>query len=207
VVRGRPDGGVGYTFPAIVLCDRPDAIAVFQPSKTICKRRSGPRGGPRGRILLDWDGRYEDVVVDPASVHAHRPGDGFWVIRRWDGRRYAGWYVNLSSAWRRTEIGFDMNDHVLDVGVADDLSHWWWKDEDELAWVVERARYARSGGTIRKHGRDAVERMRQRAFPFQEDWSDLAPEPTWPRPLVPPDWDHVDLGATTSPCRWSNAPY
>jgi Protein of unknown function (DUF402) len=200
VVRGRPDGAVGYTFPGIVLLDLPNAIALFQPPRTICKRRSGPRGGPRGRILLDWDGRYEDIVVEPSSVHAHRPGDGFWVIRRWDGKRYVGWYVNLSSPWRRTALGFDMNDHVLDLGVADDLSDWWWKDEDELEWAVGSGRYsAKEADAIRRHAREAVARMRERAFPFHEDWTDLCPQPTRARPVVPPGWDQVDLGAMTLP--------
>jgi hypothetical protein len=62
VVRSRPSGGGGYTFPAIVVCDSAEAIALFQPAGTVCKRRRGPRGGPTGRNLLSWDGSYENVV-------------------------------------------------------------------------------------------------------------------------------------------------
>jgi predicted RNA-binding protein associated with RNAse of E/G family len=53
-----------------------------------------------------------------------------------------GWYVNLEATWRRTTIGFDTQDLVLDVTVADDLSSWAWKDEDELAWSVSVGKYS-----------------------------------------------------------------
>jgi hypothetical protein len=69
VLRSRPQGTVGYTFPAIVVRDSPELIVLFQPSGTTCKRRHGSRG-PKGRNMLVWDGSYVDVVFDQATMHA-----------------------------------------------------------------------------------------------------------------------------------------
>jgi Protein of unknown function (DUF402) len=190
VVRSRPDGDVGYTFPAIVVKDAPELIALFQSAGTVCKQRGGERGGPRGRNLVSWDGTHNDVVFHGAAIHVHVPGDEFWVIRTWDGTGYVGWYINLASPWRRTQLGFDTDDRTLDIDVADDRSRWSWKDEDELAWRVEQGRLsAREADAIRRHGEDAVTRMYARTLPFVDDWSSLEPDPQWPLPVLPAGWD------------------
>ena len=48
------------------------------------------------------------------------------------------WYINLQDPIRRTEIGFDTMDHMLDVVISPDMDSWEWKDEDELA-AAEKA--------------------------------------------------------------------
>jgi hypothetical protein len=193
VVRGRPEGKVGYTFPAIVVRDAPDLTVLFQPTGTTCKRVGGPRGGPKGRLLLSRDGTFVDVVFDGQTVHAHVPGDAFWVIRDWNGARYEGWYINLSAPWVRTPIGFDEEDHKLDIEVADDLSTWHWKDEDDLSWMIQRGVYSsEKGAAIRAAGMAAVARMEKRQPPFQEDWTDLEPDSSWTVPILPKGWDIIE---------------
>ena len=151
-VRSRPIGKVGYTFPAIVVRDSPDLIALFQPAGTTCKRRTGERGGPKGRNMVAWDGSYEDVIPEISTIHVWVPGDAYWVIRHWNGDAFDGWYINLADPWQRTAIGFDTLDHLLDVVVAPDRASWRWKDEDELAWAVQRAQYApEQAKEIREH--------------------------------------------------------
>jgi uncharacterized protein DUF402 len=142
VIRSCPGGEIGYCFPAIVLRDTPAIVALFQPAGTVCKTRGGPRGGPGGRHLLEWDGTHRDVEFTRSTVHVHVPGDSFWVIREWDGDACVGWYINLSAPWVRTQVGFDTEDHTLDIEVADDMSAWWWKDEDGLARMIEHQPYS-----------------------------------------------------------------
>lgn len=155
VVRSRPDGVVAYCFPATVVADDGSRTALFQPGGTMCKRRGGVRGGPRGRTIVEWDGRYRDVATTRNTVHLHVAGDPFWVIRGWGAAGVTGWYINLAAPWTRFALGFDTEDHVLDVVVTDDRSSWHWKDQDELAWKVEHGTYSaieptRSGGTARR---------------------------------------------------------
>jgi hypothetical protein len=193
-VRSRPGGDVGYSFPAIVLGDTSDAVALFQPAGTVCKRRCGPRGGPTGRGLLTWGGSYEDVVFERSTIHLHVCGDPFWVIRAWNGIEYVGWYINLAAPWRRTAIGFDTVDQILDIVVADDLSGWRWKDEAELRWAIERGKLsAEEAGAVRKAGYEAITRMNSGTAPFIADWSGMVPDPRWPIPILPAGWDRADV--------------
>jgi predicted RNA-binding protein associated with RNAse of E/G family len=193
-VRSRPQGNVGYTFPATVVRDTLEWVVLFQPSGTTCKRRQGSRGGPNGRNLLVSDSSYVDVVSDRATFHAWVPDDHYWVIRRWTGSGFEGWYINLAAPWHRTAIGFDTLDQILDVEVADDLSSWRWKDEDELAWAVQTGRCTRrEAEDIRRHGEEAVARMTTRSMPFHEAWPDLEPDPGWSVPSLPTGWERVDV--------------
>ena len=55
------------------------------------------------------------------------------------------WYVNLEEPLKRTAIGFDYLDQLLDIEIAVDLSSWKWKDEDELEAAVVRGVMTRGG--------------------------------------------------------------
>src|SRR5260370_26527230 len=92
-------------------------------------------------------GKHEDrVFAGPPMLSLHVWGTSHSLLRSWNFERdqAEGWYVNLEAPWRRTSIGFDSEDHVLDITVADDLSSWSWKDEDELEWSVEAGKYTRT---------------------------------------------------------------
>jgi hypothetical protein len=194
VWRSRPQGQIGYVMPLTVVVDTAEVTVLFQLPGSICKRRAGARGGPRGRNLLPeaWDGRHEDVVWSGTpNLRLHIWGTAHAIIRSWDFARDCaeGWYVNLEAPWRRTPIGFDTEDLVLDVTVAADLSSWAWKDEDELAWSVEIGKYtAAEADTIRAEGRRVIAAVETRAWPFAQDWSSWRPDPNWPVPVLPENW-------------------
>ncbi len=189
-VRSRPGGDVGYCFPAIVVDDEPSRTVLFQPAGSVCKQRTGSRGGPKGRNLLEWDGSYRDVGFPHTTVHVQMAGDPFWVIRRWENGSIVGWYINLATPWIRSAPGFDTEDHVLDVVVADDRSSWSWKDEDELAWMVERGSYSQErAAEIWRNGEAAIDRLERREPPFDDaTWSGLVIDPAGPVPLLPEGW-------------------
>jgi hypothetical protein len=74
--------------------------------------------------------------------------------------------VNLAAPCRRTAIGFDTVDHILDIEVNDDLSDWSWKNENELAWAVERGLcLAAEAEATRRNRNDVITRMEARPFP------------------------------------------
>jgi hypothetical protein len=191
VVRSRPGGVSGYCFPATVVADDASMTVLFQPVGTVCKRRGGTRGGPDGRYLLEWDGTHRDAPAKRTTVHMYRAGDPFWVIRGWDAGRLTDWYINLASPWTRFPLGFDTEDHVLDVVVADDRSSWEWKDADDLAWMVERGAYTEDqSAQIRRNGEAAIDRLERREAPFDDDsWSSVRIDPAWPVPFMPDGWE------------------
>ncbi|HEU5087663.1 MAG TPA: DUF402 domain-containing protein [Roseiflexaceae bacterium] len=199
VWRSRPYGQIGYVMPATVVVDTPECTILFQAPGSICKRRRGTRGGPRNRSmrLEDWDGTHEDRVWEGSpNLRLYTWGTAHAVIRTWhpEMQQPHGWYVNLEAAWRRTTIGFDTQDLVLDVTVADDLSSWAWKDEDELAWSVSAGKYSpHEAEQIRAEGLRVMQALQARAWPFDQDWSQWRPDPNWPIPALPDNWADPSL--------------
>jgi hypothetical protein len=193
VWRSRPGGATGYVVPCVVVADTARVTVLFQPAGVVCKRRSGKRGGPQGRSIIEWDGTYADEVwPGPPSLRLYAWGSSFSVIRAWNFERDCaeGWYVNLESPWQRTAIGFDSEDLILDVTATDDLSSWAWKDVDELDWAVEAGKVMAAEAELRRAiGREAIELLENRQWPFVDDWSAWRPHAQWPIPSVPPGWD------------------
>ncbi|WP_043664352.1 DUF402 domain-containing protein [Streptomyces xylophagus] len=105
-------------------------------------------------------------------------------------RRLTHWYVNFQHPMRRTPIGFDTFDLLLDLVVAPDLSRWDWKDEDEYA-------HGRRLGVVSEADHRAVERAREEAvalieagvgpFATEQGLSDWRHDPHRPAPQLPTD--------------------
>lgn len=195
VWRSLPEGNVGYVLPATIVCDDGDVIGLFQHTGSVCKKRTGKRGGPGGRNMLPngWDGGYSDREwTGRSNLHLHKMGSGHTVIRSWDQdqQSYEGWYVNLEADWSRTPIGFDTLDLILDVIVGDDLSSWSLKDEDELHWAEDKGIMSADEAALARTEAEMVgEAIESRTWPFFEDWSEWKPAPDWPVPQVPNYWD------------------
>ncbi|MBA3585861.1 MAG: DUF402 domain-containing protein [Gemmatimonadetes bacterium] len=190
--RTGRDGKVWSAHPMNVVRDGEALVALcIRPGVTIM-RRSGLRGGPRGRNLILWDGGHE-----PREWHTNRalilnrPGDAHSVHLYWNGRdEFIGWYVNLEAPWRRHALGFDSEDHDLDVLIAPDLSGWRWKDEDELAFAIANGRFTEDDAQrFHAEGLRAIDRVLRREPPLDEPWERWRSDPSWPLPALPPGWD------------------
>jgi predicted RNA-binding protein associated with RNAse of E/G family len=127
------------SWPFTVVEDREDLIALYIPKGALYKRfrrLSIAEARERGySVALDDEVWRRDVLrlMYPGAHHS------IWVFweREGDERRHTAYYVNMEEPFRRTSIGFDTNDHMLDIMVTPDLE-WRWKDEDELAERVEQ---------------------------------------------------------------------
>lgn len=181
---------LGFT----VVVDDPDLIALFIAPGWPTMRRTGVfGGGPRGRMLVKPDGGHAPSPwVENEVLMLYHPGDAYSVSLYWRAADHAfrAWYVNLEEPWERTPIGFDSRDNLLDIVVAPDLSTWTWKDEDELAWAVERGRHtAQEAVAFRREGERALELLCRRAWPFDRDWQSWIAEPAWSAPELPRGWN------------------
>lgn len=191
--RSVPDGAVSYVYAGnLVACDE-QVIAIFQPVGAPTRKRTGRRGGPRNSMVPGgWDGGHDEGTwAGPANVRLHVRGLPIAVIRRWDADAgdFRGWYVNLEMPWRRSAVGFDSRDLVLDVTATDDLSGHAFKDDDELTWLTEQGGITTAGAAwIREQGRLASLRVARREFPFDADWSRFTPDPGWAAPGMPARW-------------------
>ena len=70
------------------------------------------------------------MLVLPGAAHA--------VYVMWEAgqTKLKCWYIDLQEPLRRTAIGFDTNDHLLDIVISADRSVWRMKDEDEFEEAV-----------------------------------------------------------------------
>jgi hypothetical protein len=187
---------VQTVWPWTVVHDEPDRIVLYLPVGTVGKQRTGERGGPRGRLMVRWDGGHRDVTWHTCNVvRLYREGDDFsiWIARD-DATGTVAWrYINLEAPWRRTAIGFDSKDHWLDLWSEPDSDDWHWKDEDELAWLVEQSlvddAYAAS---VRASGERAVARIRSGDTLLHPSWSTWRPDGSWQIPLTPMSWKDLE---------------
>jgi uncharacterized protein len=155
--------------------------------------------GTPGKITgRDADGRYLDRwgngdlhdhvwqwrgVLRLARLHDAHSLDLYWSA---DAGTFEGWYVNLQQPLVEDDLGFRTRDNVLDLWVESN-GRWSWKDEDELAEAVER-------GLLTPAEAEAARAEGERVlaeWPFPTGWEEWRPDPSWPIPELPKEWDRL----------------
>lgn len=179
----------------LVAACRPGAAALG-PTDWLAFQHSGDPADRERAVASLADGawqlgpwRWRDTVLliwrQPAlyfSVNAfYRPDDDHGLLR---------WYVNFERPARRTALGFDTFDLLVDLVVTPDLSAHAWKDEDEYA-------QGRRLGVVDDADHHGVQAAREqvlamiadRSGPFAAapDWSAWRSAPDWPATELPPD--------------------
>lgn len=190
VLRELWRGEVFAARPAIVVQDDPEQLALVVPPRVRC----GVPVDERGVELRVPDRPWHVEVRErgPTDVLSFAwPETPFAILRWYTPDGVHAWYVNLQQPLRRTSIGFDTTDHALDAIVAVDGT-WTWKDEDELAEAVANGLFTPADAErFRADGERAVERILRRDPPFDRDWTGWRPDPSWPEPALPADWDRA----------------
>ena len=164
-----------------------------------CRHTPPDRTDPptRRERVIENLARRDWVLVDHEWDMDHlwllRPGDWHALWVSWVGGDHVGWYVNLQRPLRRTALGFEAMDMMLDVVVEPDLT-WRWKDEDEFADLLDRGLIDRAtSDRVRREGEAVVDLVERRAAPFSEPWPGVAPRPGLAAPELPAGWDVVPL--------------
>lgn len=195
VWRSVAEGVVRTAMPLVVVRDEPDLVALYRPVGSVYKRRTGERGGPGGRLLLRWDGGHEDMTWSRNRVLVlYEPDAAHTVHLFWDDASdaFLGWYINLEAPWRRTSLGFDTREHLLDVVFEPDLSAWRLKDEEELDWAVGRGDFTpEEAASIRAEASRAIDLLVRSVPPYGRQWPSWRPDPSWPVPGLPLAWAEV----------------
>jgi hypothetical protein len=185
-----------------VVRDEGDFVALWFPRLTRWKvPTSDParpwhadRGGHLAECAVSGEWTFRDAEWDVDTLWLMREGDwhAVWVSWLPHGEHW-GWYVNLQEPFRRTELGFETMDLVLDLIVERNRT-WRWKDEDELRTFVERgALDTETVERVREEGLRVATRAERDEPPFSDPWPDWRPDPAWDTPVLPPGWDR--------PCR------
>ncbi len=181
------DGKPGMSWPARIVEDRDDLLALFIPRGATYKRW-GADTTTGERALVDGEWRRDVLrLMFPGAHHS------VWLFWEHDEatseRAFSSYYVNMEEPFRRTPIGVDTNDHMLDVVVTPDL-RWSWKDEDVMAERVRQGVYpADFAAFVRDEGERVIAAVERRAAPFSDGWEAWTPDASWTTPALPPTWD------------------
>ncbi|OAI42561.1 hypothetical protein AYO38_11370 [bacterium SCGC AG-212-C10] len=176
-------GQPGMSWPARVVLDTDELVAIYIP---------------RGSTYMRWDNANGTRQLAPANwrrdmLRLMYPGEGhsiwaFWEYNDAGERVFGSYYVNMEEPFRRSPIGFDTNDHTLDVIVRPDLS-WEWKDKDELEERVAGGIFPREFADQLLDGASSViARLEARQSPFCDGWDRWTPDPDWDIPSLPGNW-------------------
>jgi uncharacterized protein len=179
--------------PATLVRDDADLVVAYLPPGIQWKRpvrpdSSEPLRMPTGAWVLEdatWTRARTLHLTVPGAAHAIHL---WWLAPDW---RFGGWYVNLQEPIRRTRVGFDSMDQMLDIVIEPDLS-WRWKDEDELEAAVHTGLVTAAwANAVRQEGEHVIHRLQSRLAPFDEGWEHWRPDPDWPIPALGSGWHDV----------------
>jgi Protein of unknown function (DUF402) len=180
-------GKVRHASPRLVVQDEDDLVVLHLPLGTPVKVPISDGRPIRGQADRDWELR--DHSWHTSSQLTLIQWDRAHCIEvLWNGETgaFAGWYVNLQEPLRRSPLGFDTDDLVLDIWVQPDGT-WRWKDEDELEEAVRLGRFTpEDAREIRAEGECVVA-----AQPWPTGWEDWQPDPHWEPPRLPVGWDVI----------------
>ena len=195
--RYRANGGTHPHIcrPVTVVRDDEETLAVWMAPGTLCVRPEMADGTPLHHEPLAT--RYTKPRRTAFSrwfgtgvLKLARPGEPWSVWLFWERDwAFKNYYVNLEEPLRRWAGGVDSEDHFLDLTVAPDGTYEW-RDEDEFAAARDAGLMGEEqAARVRTAGREAVAAIRAWGPPFADGWDTWRPDPAWPVPELPDDWD------------------
>ena len=186
IAWGRPWIGI----PERVVVDTPELLVTYIPT-----------GAPFGYVAGPWltETGLHPWQPNPAwrghgPLIVQRPGDPYAVWHFWSGdqREFSCWYVNLQAPLRRTAIGYDTQDHELDIVVFPD-GHWLFKDDEKMEQRIREGRYSDDEVVeIRALGGRITTLLDAGEAWWNPEFTSWAPDPSWGVPALPPGWEHVE---------------
>lgn len=178
--------------PVRVVQDSMSWIALYRPSHTSNLWPHTPEGLtiriPQDEWVLDGGPWPKGILY---LVHV---GLAYTFSGAWDeDHNFEGWKIDLVEPLRRTSLGFDYMDQLLDIIVSADRSSWYWKDEEEVREAQARGIFSSEQvHDLYQHGERAVQSILKNEAPFDDKWEDWSPNPDLREPFdLPNGWEHV----------------
>jgi hypothetical protein len=193
------DGRIEICWPCRVVEDREDLLALFiaagspfkaGPKLTAAQKRRQPHSAlPPDEYV--WRNDVLRVMI-PGRSHSVLI---FWAHEA-GKRRLLKYFINMEEPFRRTAVGFDTQDHTLDIEVTPDLD-WRWRDEGELLNHITEGYYTEAlAEAARVEGESAIASMRRLEHECMRGWPEWSPPNAWGVPAFVAGWD------TTPPTFW-----
>jgi len=184
-------GRLRWAMPNLVIEETPARVASLIVPGVVTK---GPKDPVHERyvqnLLTGWE--LDDWVWHSKRIlHLTTFGASHALDLHWDHAtgRFLGWYVNLQEPLRRSPLGFDTFDQMLDIWIEPDGS-WRWKDWDELVEAERVGLFTTDeAAAIRAEGERVIAKL---GTLLPTGWEDWQPDPAWSRPALPEGWNTLD---------------
>ncbi len=194
LMRGVMKGKLWWACPAYVVQDTPELLAWYWPAGTPTYspiRRPTVQDEIENRIELaprNWTDN--DVLSLNIRGSAHSI-ELMWIAGTQNVRC---WYVHLQEPLRRTKIGIDTMDQILDIVISPDRKTWRWKDEDEFSEAGTTGLYPPAKvKSIRMEGERVIGMLNANATPFCDGWENWRAPAEWTTPTFPDGWEKFPL--------------
>jgi hypothetical protein len=190
-------------WPCRVVEDSLSLLALFIAAGS--KYKAGPKRTAAEKLAMNRVPLPPDEYVWRAdTLRLMLPGrhHSVWLFWKDDGsgRRLSQYYVNMEEPFRRTAVGFDTQDHTLDVNIAPDLT-WKWRDTESLDEHVKHGFYTEAlAREIWNEGRLAIDEIVRGDHACLKGWHDWQPEPEWTIPEMPAEWSSVPVSLWEKHC-------
>ena len=178
--------------PVRVVQDSSSWIALYRPPHSVNFWPHTQEGEtiriPQDEWVLDG-GPWEWGILYLVHVGLDYTFSGMWD----EYHVFGGWKIDLVEPVRRTLLGFDYMDQLLDIVVSADRSTWHWKDEDEVQEAQTRGIFtAEQVRNLYKRGEIAVQAILNNESPFDSHWENWSPDPALREPFeFPNGWERV----------------
>lgn len=192
-------GGTWLGMASHVVTDNSDALVTYvgpgaQLQPVAGRWPSADGAHPWHQRQLAWTGHGALMVHPRGADHA------IWHF--WDGpdRTFSCWYINLQTAYRRTESTLDTQDLELDLIVWPDGSVEV-KDADLMATRVAEGRFSQAlVGRVEADCGQLLDDLRHGRRWWDPDWAHWEPDPSWRGARLPAGW----LDVPTAPSQPAN---
>jgi hypothetical protein len=193
------DRRIEMAWPCRVVEDNDDVLALFVAAGSTYL--AGPKRSAEEKLRAERRPTPPDEYVWKRDMlRLMFPGACHSVWLFWEGagatRRLLRYFVNFEEPFRRTPVGFDTQDHTLDIDVTPELECSW-RDESDFAKHVELKFYTPElAAAVRAEGQRVIEAIARRTHPCFRGWARWSPDSRWSVPAMPPAW------STTPPTSW-----
>ena len=181
--------------PVTVVGDSSSLIAYYMAEGTAWKQpkaRTGGRPSPRDLLPGSQFQLVDDTWTGDSCLYLVEPGANVATLLFFvpPEQSLRCWYINLQAPLRRTALGFDYLDEILDLVVEPDKSAWRWKDEDELAEAVRLRIFTQArADDLHKAGQATLQNLMDGRPPFDRDWAAWRAPSGWAIPQLGPKWN------------------
>ena len=194
VMRGILKGKLWWACPAYVVQDDEELLALYWPVGTPTRspiKRPTVQDEIENHIQLEQRNWTDNDVLSLSMKGSAHAIELMWKAGT---HQFNCWYVHLQEPRRRTKIGFDTMDQMLDIVISPDRKQWCWKDEDEFNEAGATGCYSLAKiKSIRLEGERVIALLNANAAPFCDGWENWQAPLEWTIPTFPAGWEKVPL--------------